>query len=67
MKNQQLQFDLEKLLSYDGYSYTDITTDYTEELGYILDIKDNSYFYDNEEDRNFDDNKFMELVKDEVL
>lgn len=64
MKNQQLQFDLEKLLSYDEYCYTDVTTDFDENLGYILDIKDNSYFYENEEGRDFDDKLFMELVKD---
>ena len=63
MKNQQLQFDLERLLSYDEYCYSDITTDYVEGEGYVLDIKDNSYFYDNEEDRDFDDKKFMELVE----
>ena len=63
MKNLQLQQDLEKLLSYDYYCYSDITTDYDEELGYILDIKDNSYFYANEEDRNNDDSKFMILIE----
>ncbi len=63
MKNLQLQQDLEKLLSYDSYCYSDITTDYDEEIGYILDIKDESYFYTNEEDRDFDDSKFMELIE----
>jgi len=63
MKNLQLQQDLEKLLSYDSYCYSDITTDYEEELGYILDIKDNSYFYANEEDRNNDNSKFMTLIE----
>ena len=62
-KNQQLQFDLERLLSYDEYSYTDITTDYDNLLGYILDIKDASYFYNNEADRDFDEDLFMEILK----
>lgn len=55
MKNSQLQNDLEKLSNYDDLSYTDITTDFCPELGYILDIKDNSYFYVNQEDRDSDD------------
>jgi len=62
-KNNQLQNDLEKLLDYDDYLYTDITTDYDSELGYILDIKDNSYFYENEADRDFDDNLIMKVLE----
>jgi len=62
--NKQLQNDLEKLLSYDEYCYTDITTDYDKDLGFILDIKDNSYFYENETDRDFDDSLLMGLLKD---
>ena len=64
MKNKQLQFDLEKLLSYDEYCYSDITTDYDEKLGYILDIKDNSYFYNNEEDRDSDDRNIYNLLSE---
>lgn len=62
--NKQLQNDLERLLSYDDYCYTDITTDYYPELGYILDIKDNSYFYVNEIDRDIDDSFIMKLIGD---
>ena len=62
-KNQQLQNELEKLLGYDNYLYTDITTDYDKQLGYILDIKDSSYFYNNEQDRDFDDFLFTKLVQ----
>ncbi|MBC7845534.1 MAG: hypothetical protein H7Y10_03480 [Flavobacterium sp.] len=64
MKNLQLQQDIEKLLSYDDYCYSDITTDYDENLGFILDIKDNSYFYENEADRNLDDSKIMKLLEE---
>lgn len=46
-KNKQLQSDLGKLLEYDTYCYTDIITDYEKDLGFILDIKDSSYFYEN--------------------
>jgi len=60
-KNKQLQFDLERLLSYDEYCYSDITTDYVEGIGYVLDIKDNSYFYNSESDRDFDDKGFYNL------
>ena len=62
MKNLQLQNDLEKLLEYDEYSYTDITTDYSEELGYILDIKDNSYFYANKADRDYDEDLICKFL-----
>lgn len=62
--NKQLQNDLEKLLSYDEYCYTDITTDYDKDLGFILDVKDNSYFYVNESERNFDDSLLMGLLRD---
>ena len=62
--NQQLQNDLEKLLSYDSYCYTDITTDYDKDLGYILDVKDNSYFYVNKSERDFDDSLLLKLLKD---
>ena len=64
MENLQLQQDIEKLLSYDDYCYSDITTDYDENLGFILDIKDNSYFYENEADRNLDDSKIMKLLEE---
>lgn len=62
--NKQLQNDLEKLLSYDSYCYSDITTDYDKDLGFILDVKDNSYFYANEIERDFDDSLLMDLLKD---
>ena len=66
-KNKQLQFDLERLLSYDCYSYVEITTDYDKELGFILDIKDNSYFYESEFDRDLDELLFMAVLKDNGL
>lgn len=66
MKNKNLEFDLERLLSYDEYSYTDISTDYDEDLGYILDIKDSSYFYINCKDRDEDDSKFMNLIENKL-
>ena len=62
MKNLQLQNDLEKLLGYDEYSYSDITTTYITELGYILDIKDNSYFYTNKADRDYDEDIICEFL-----
>lgn len=62
-KNSNLQRDLKKLLEYDEYCYSDITTDFTDDLGFILDIKDNSYFYENEVDRNFDDRLIMKLLE----
>ena len=66
-KNQQLEFDLERLLSYDNYCYTDITTDNDKELGFILDIKDNSYFYESETDRDLDDLLIMAVLKDKFF
>lgn len=62
-KNRQLRNDLEKSISYDYYCYTDITTDYDSELGYILDIKDNSYFYANEADRDYDDKAIYKALE----
>lgn len=44
--------DLEKILNYGSFSYTEITTDFDEELGYILDVKDSGYFYTEETDPN---------------
>lgn len=67
IKNNQLKNDVEKLLDYDYFSYTDITTDYDINLGYILDISDNSYFYENESDRDNDDKVIMEVLKDKFL
>jgi len=66
-KNSQLQFDLEKILSYDDWCYTDITTDFSNGLGFILDIKDNSYFYLNKSDRDLDDSLIIEVLKDKFL
>lgn len=63
IKNLQLRNDLEKLLSYDDYVYTDITTDYDPKLGFILDIKDNGYFYESEEERDSDDKVFCNLIQ----
>ncbi len=63
-KNSQLQKDLKKLLKYDDYCYTDITTDYEEKLGFILDIKGNSYFYESELNRDLDDLLIMAILKD---
>lgn len=63
-KNNQLQSDLNKLLDDDSYCYSDITSDYDIDLGYILDIKDNAYFYSNESDRNFDDNIITTLLSE---
>lgn len=62
IKNSQLKTDIEKLLDYDSYCYSDITTDYDENLGYILDIKDNSYFYSSEQDRDNDDVVIGKLI-----
>jgi len=63
MTNLQLKNDIEKLLSYDMYCYSDITTDYCPELGFILDVKDNSYFYTNKQDRDNDDSEIMKLLE----
>jgi len=66
-KNTQLRNDLEKLSGYDDYCYTDITTDFVEGSGFVLDIKDSSYFYENIEDRDFDDRLIMGVLKDKFL
>ncbi len=66
-KNNQLQRDFENLLCYDEWCYTDITEDYIEGSGFVLDIKDNSYFYEEEEDRNFDDILIMNALRDNFL
>lgn len=66
-KNRELQRDLEKLLGYDGYYYTDITTDFVEGSGFVLDIKDSSYFYESIEDRDFDDRLIMGVLEDKFL
>lgn len=63
IKNSQLKADIEKLLDYDYYCYSDITTDYDKNLGYILDIKDNSYFYSTVEDRDSDDKEIYKLIE----
>jgi hypothetical protein len=63
-KNNQLQFDLKKILNYEDWCYTDITTDFVEGSGFVLDIKDNSYFYTNEEDRDFDDKLITKMLED---
>jgi len=62
-KNSNLRADIEKLLSYDEYSCTDFTTDYDIDLGYILDIKDNSYFYSSEQDRDKDYREISILIE----
>ena len=61
-KNNQLNFDFERLERNNPYSYTDITTDYDSDLGFILDILDDSYFYAKEEDRDFDDKLVMDNI-----
>lgn len=63
-KNTQLQFDLEKILSWDNWSYSDITTDYIEGSGFVLDIKDSSYFYSCEKDRDFDDSAITKILEE---
>jgi len=63
-RNNQLQNDLSILLGCDDWCYTDITTDYVSDLGFILDIKDSSYFYAKEEDRDFDNKLIMDLLED---
>lgn len=63
-KNRQLQLDLEKILSWDNWCYSDITTDYVEGSGFVLDIKNSSYFYSCEKDRDFDDSAIMKILKE---
>jgi hypothetical protein len=58
-KNSNLNFDIEKILSYESLV---ITTDYNCELGFIIDINDNdSYFYSNIEERDYDSQLLFEL------
>ena len=63
-KNTQLQFDLEKILNWNNWSYSDITTDQVDGSGFVLDIKDSSYFYSCEEDRDFDDALIMKVLEE---
>lgn len=63
-KNTQLQLDLEKILNWDNWSYSDVTTDYVEGVGFVLDIKDSSWFYSCEQDRDFDDALIMKVLEE---
>lgn len=63
-KSTQLRLDLEKILNWDNWSYSDITTDYVEGAGFVLDIKDSSYFYSCEEGRDFDGALIMKVFKE---
>ena len=66
-KNKKLQVDLKALISNDSWSFTDITEDYiSENEVFVLDIKDKSYFYKLAEDRNFDDNLIMEVLRSKL-
>ena len=56
-KNLQLANDFKNLLEYDCLT---ITTDYDDELGFIIDVNDSSYFYTNEEERDFDSKLLFE-------
>lgn len=62
--NNQLQFDLERLLSYDKpFESVKRYFDESQEIPmYVLDISDNSYFYDNAIDRDMDMKKYIIMV-----
>lgn len=59
--NNTLNFDLEKIQSYSVISAI-IEKDENLEQPYILDVNDNSYFYENAKERNQDFNKLIELT-----
>lgn len=59
--NNQLNFDLEKIMDYSVVSAI-IDKDKNLDYPYILEINDNSYFYVSAKERNEDFRKIMEFI-----
>ena len=53
-KHNQLNFDCEKLMSYDWHKLSKCTIVADGQRHYTIDVNDSSYFYDNSHDRNRD-------------
>lgn len=64
MKNQNLNFDLEKIKSYDAISIKkDSFKNEVHNKIYTIEVNDNSYFYSNKEERNVDLKKLKSILK----
>ena len=59
-KNQQLNFEYFKMLDSDNRT---VKKDYEKELGYILIANDNSYFYQDILERDYDFNLLTDILK----
>lgn len=59
-KNRQLNFEYFKMLDSDNRT---IKKDYEKELGYILIANDNSYFYQDVLERDYDLNLLTDIFK----